>query len=116
MKITDLNAAFAEQEHFGFYPGWFWATLTIMVEIIGPTLLISGRFVWLGAGMLGVFTGLADLVAYPFWTMTGAARFSATGGFFEHIAIIAGFILVALIAEHEQRSARNGLEARLRQM
>ncbi|HYZ63868.1 MAG TPA: DoxX family protein, partial [Acetobacteraceae bacterium] len=48
--------AFAEQEQFGLHPGWFWATLTIMVEIIGPTLLISGRFVWLGAGMLGVFT------------------------------------------------------------
>ena len=104
MKLSDLNAAFAEQEHFGLYPGWAWGMLTILVEIVGPALIISGRFVWFGAGLLAVFTAIADLLANHFWTMTGAARFSATNGFFEHIAMIAGFILAAMIAEHEQRT------------
>lgn len=105
MKLTDLPSAIAEQEHFGLYPGWFWATLTIIVEIVGPALVISGRVVWFGAGMLAVFTAIADLLANHFWTMTGEARFNATNGFFEHIAMIAGFILAAMLAEHEQRDA-----------
>ena len=105
MKLSDLNAAFAEQEHFGLHPGWVWGTLTILVEIVGPALIISRRFVWLGAGLLAVFTAIADLLANHFWTMTGDARFTATNGFFEHIAMIAGFILAAMIAEHEQRSS-----------
>jgi uncharacterized membrane protein YphA (DoxX/SURF4 family) len=50
-----------------------------------------------------VFTAIANLLANHFWTMTGEAHFNATNGFFEHIAMIAGFILAAMIAEHEQR-------------
>lgn len=38
--------------------------------------------------------------------MTGAERFTAMNGFFEHIAIIAGFLLAALVAEHDQRPSR----------
>jgi uncharacterized membrane protein YphA (DoxX/SURF4 family) len=104
--MSDLRSAALEQEHFGLHPGLPWALLTIAVEISGPLMIISGRFVWLGAGMLGVFTGLANLLANSFWEMTGDARFAATNGFFEHIALIAGFVLAALAAEHEQRSGR----------
>jgi uncharacterized membrane protein YphA (DoxX/SURF4 family) len=43
--------------------------------------VISGRFVWFGAGTLAVFTAIADLLANRFWTMTGEARFNATNGF-----------------------------------
>ena len=109
IKLGDLSAATLEQEHFGLHPGLPWAALTIAVEILGPLMIISGRYVWLGAGMLGVFTGLADLLANRFWEMTGAARFAATNGFFEHIALIAGFMLAALAAEHAHR--RRGLQA-----
>jgi len=115
MKLSDLNAAFAEQEHFGLYPGWAWGTLTIIVEIVGPALIISRRFVWFGAGMLAVFTAIANLLANHFWTMTGEARFNATNGFFEHIAMIAGFILAAMIAEHERLSG-DGFQVKQRQM
>ncbi|MDR3509151.1 MAG: DoxX family protein [Caulobacteraceae bacterium] len=108
-KIADFPSAIAEQAHFGLHPPALWAVLTILVEMIGPALIISGRFVWLGTGMLGVFTGLAAIVATPFWSMTGQARFAATNAFFEHIGLIAGFVLAALIAEHDQRqqAARN---------
>lgn len=102
-KLFDFPAAAAEQEHFGLRPGWLWAALTIAVELIGPALVISGRWVWLGAGMLGVFTGLAAVMANDFWTMSGQARFAATNAFFEHLGLIAGFVLAALIAEHDKR-------------
>jgi uncharacterized membrane protein YphA (DoxX/SURF4 family) len=109
-KLADFPAAVAEQKHFGLHPGAFWAAATIAVELIGPALVISGRWVWLGAGMLGVFTGLAALLANNFWTLQGQARFAATNAFFEHIGLIAGFVMAALIAEHagrEQRARRS---------
>lgn len=46
---------------------------------------------------------VAMLAANDFWTMQGAARFAATNAFFEHIGLIAGFVMAALIAEHAQR-------------
>jgi uncharacterized membrane protein YphA (DoxX/SURF4 family) len=102
-KLLDFPAAVAEQEHFGLHPGALWAAATIAVELIGPALVISGRWVWLGAGMLGVFTGLAALLANNFWALQGQARFVATNAFFEHIGLIAGFVLAALLAEHARR-------------
>jgi uncharacterized membrane protein YphA (DoxX/SURF4 family) len=103
-KLSDFPSAVAEQEQLGLRPGWLWASLTILVEILGPTLIISGRFVWLGAGMLGVFTGLAAFLANDFWTMEGVARFQAMNAFFEHFGLVGGFIMAALIAEHDRRN------------
>ncbi|WP_068090104.1 DoxX family protein [Novosphingobium rosa] len=99
VKLTDFPGAIAEQAHFGMpYPTLF-AILTIAVELIGPALILSGRLVWLGAGMLGVFTALAAITANAFWTMpTGPERFGATNAFFEHIGLVGGFILTALLA------------------
>jgi len=108
VKLADFPAAVAEQAHFGMHPPVLWAVLTIAVELIGPALILSGRLVWLGAGMLGVFTGLAALTANAFWTMQGDARFMATNAFFEHIGLIGGFVLAALIAEHVGRGRARG--------
>jgi len=63
--------------------------------------LISGRYVWLGPGMLSIFKGLANLLVNRVWEMTGDERFVAINGFFEHIDLIAGYILAALAAEQE---------------
>jgi uncharacterized membrane protein YphA (DoxX/SURF4 family) len=106
VKLTDFPAAVAEQAHFGLHPATFWAALTIAVEIVGPVLILAGRRVWLGAGMLGVFTGLAAVTANAFWTLQGQERFAATNAFFEHIGLIGGFVLAALVAEHASRLER----------
>jgi uncharacterized membrane protein YphA (DoxX/SURF4 family) len=82
-----------------------WAVLTIAVELVGSALILAGRWVWLGAGMLGVFTALAALVANPFWALQGHERFMATNAFFEHIGLIGGFVLAAMIASIRQRRA-----------
>lgn len=104
MKASDWSAAVAEQTHFGMHPPALWAALTIAIEIVGPLLILSGRFVWLGAGMLGVFTLFAAITANAFWAMpTGQDRFMATNAFFEHLGLIGGFILAALVAELEAR-------------
>ena len=106
VKLADWPGAVAEQAHFGLAPPAVWAAVTIAVELIGPLLILSGRLVWLGAGMLGVFTLLAAITANAFWTMpAGAERFAATNAFFEHLGLIGGFVLAALVAEQAGRRA-----------
>lgn len=106
VKLADWTGAVAEQAHFGMQPPELWAALTIAVEVGGALLVLSGRFVWLGAGMLGVFTLLAAITANAFWAMpVGPDRFMATNAFFEHLGLIGGFVLVALVAEHDGRRA-----------
>lgn len=106
VKLTDWPGAVAEQAHFGMNPPALWAALTIAIELIGPLLILSGRLVWLGAGMLGVFTLLAAFTANAFWTMApGPERFGATNAFFEHLGLIGGFMLAALVAVQAKRRA-----------
>lgn len=107
-KLLDFHGAVAEQAHFGMHPAAFWAGATIAVELIGPLLILSGRFVWLGAGMLGAFTGFAAIVANNFWTMQGQERFMATNAFFEHIGLIGGFALAAMVARLRERASGVG--------
>jgi uncharacterized membrane protein YphA (DoxX/SURF4 family) len=105
VKASDWSAAVAEQAHFGMSPPALWAGLTIAVELVGPLLILSGRLMWLGAGMLSVFTLLAAITANAFWTLpAGDARFMATNAFFEHLGLIGGFLLVALVAEQADRA------------
>jgi uncharacterized membrane protein YphA (DoxX/SURF4 family) len=97
-KLTNFPAAVAEMEHFGLHPGAPWAILTLTVELVGSAMIISGRMAWLGAGALGVFTGIANLLVNHFWTMQGQERFMASNAFWEHIGLIAAFVMAALIA------------------
>jgi uncharacterized membrane protein YphA (DoxX/SURF4 family) len=100
-KLSDFPGSVAEQEHFGLHPGSVWAVLAIVVELGGSALVIAERLVWLGAGALGVLTAVAMLVANNFWTMEGHERFVAMNSFFEHLGLIAGFVLVALMSSRE---------------
>ena len=97
-KLLDFPGAVAEQAHFGLQPAWFWATAAITVELAGSALVIAGRWVWLGAGGLGVLTAVAMLTANNFWAMTGHDRFMALNAFFEHLGLIAGFVLVSVMS------------------
>ena len=101
-KLIDFPAAVAEQAHFGLQPAWLWATAAIMVELGGSALVIVGRWVWLGAGGLGVLTAVAMLTANDFWSKTDHDRFMAVNAFFEHLGLIAGLVLISLLSLREQ--------------
>jgi uncharacterized membrane protein YphA (DoxX/SURF4 family) len=98
VKATDFPAAVAEQAHFGLHPPALFAAVTIGVELIGSALVMTRRWVWLGAGMLGVFTALAAITANAFWTMQGQDRFAASNAFFEHVGLVGGLVAVAVVA------------------
>jgi uncharacterized membrane protein YphA (DoxX/SURF4 family) len=105
-KALNFSAAVAEQNHFGLHPAPVWSVLAIVVELVGPLLVISGYLVWLGAGALGVLTAIATVVATPFWNLAGTARFTAVNGFFEHVGLIAGCVMAALLAKRAGRRRR----------
>jgi uncharacterized membrane protein YphA (DoxX/SURF4 family) len=97
-KLFDFAGAIAEQEHFGLHPGWLWASVVIIVELVGSVLVVANRWVWLGAGALGVLTAVAMLTANNFWVMADHDRFMALNAFFEHLGLIAGLVVVAQAA------------------
>jgi uncharacterized membrane protein YphA (DoxX/SURF4 family) len=105
-KLVDFPGAIAEQAHFGLEPALAWAAAAVIVELGGSVLVILGRWVWLGAGGLGVLTAIAMLAANNFWALTGHDRFMAVNGFFEHLGLISGLILVCVLTE-ASRSAHS---------
>lgn len=110
-KLFDFAGAVAEQQHFGLNPGWLWAAAAIVVELGGSLLVVVNRVVWLGAGGLGVLTFVAMLTANAFWTMSGHDRFVATNSFFEHLGLIAGLVVVAIVSERASRRAATAVRS-----
>lgn len=108
VKLTDWQGAVAEQAHFGMQPAAIFAAVTIAVELIGTAFILADRRAWLGAGMLGIFTLLAAIVANAFWTMPmsghGQDRFMATNAFFEHLGLVGGFVLIAILSPRRMRA------------
>lgn len=99
-KMADLNGARAEAIGLGLEPAGLVVAATIGVQLVGSFLLITGRQAWLAAGALGVFTGLATLIAHPFWTIAEpVARFHAQNTFLEHLGLIGGLMVAAALAE-----------------
>ena len=49
--------------------------------------------------------GVATLVANNFWTMLGHERFVATSDFFEHLGLIGGLVLAAVVAARREGHA-----------
>ncbi len=100
LGLPDLRGAFGLSFDEG---AWLWAVAAIVIELGGSVLVIVGRWVWLGAGSLGVLTAVAMLVANNFWTQTGQDRFMATNAFFEHLGLIAGLVLITALSLREQQ-------------
>ncbi len=99
-KLTDPTGAVAEARHFGLEPAAVAVALTILIQIGGSLLIIFGRKAWLGAGALGVFTAIATLIAHPFWEVADpVARFHDRNIFLEHVGLIGGLMLAAVLRE-----------------
>jgi uncharacterized membrane protein YphA (DoxX/SURF4 family) len=106
-KATDFAGAIAEMQHFGLAPAAPLVALTIVVEVGASLLILTGIQRWAGALVLAGFTLMATLVANRFWEMVPPARFMAENGFFEHIGLVGGFVLVAwhdLAQRREERA------------
>ncbi|NLP64807.1 DoxX family protein [Paraburkholderia sacchari] len=106
-KALHFDGAIAEQAHFGLHPPALWAALAVAVEIGGSLCIVLRRFVWIGAGGLGVLTVVAMLVANDFWNQTGTARFMALNSFFEHLGMIAALVLATMLVDTQPASGNS---------
>jgi uncharacterized membrane protein YphA (DoxX/SURF4 family) len=94
-KLVDFDAAVAEMSHFGLSPAAPLAAAVIALELGCSLLVLTGRLRWLGALALAGFTLMATFVANRFWELPMPDRVMAANGFFEHIGLVGGFLLVA---------------------
>jgi uncharacterized membrane protein YphA (DoxX/SURF4 family) len=103
VKAFDFAGAIAEMNHFGLSPAAPLAIVTIALELGASLLILAGVYRWLGALALAGFTLMATLLANRFWEMAPPERFMAMNGFFEHIGLCGGFLLVAWCDLNERR-------------
>lgn len=108
-KLGDFNGAIAEVRGLtGLEPAALAAVLVIVVQLCGSALLIAGgRFAWIGAAALAGFTIVATLYAHAFWLKPEAERFLHRNIFFEHVSIVGGLALLAILAARSARGARS---------
>lgn len=102
-KALAFPSAIGEMQHFGIAPALPFAIATIALELVAPAMILARFHRWLGAVALALFTLAATFVANRFWEMSGAERFAAENGFFEHLGLVGAF---ALIAWHDLRDER----------
>jgi uncharacterized membrane protein YphA (DoxX/SURF4 family) len=95
VKLFDFPGAVAEMEHFGLTPAVPMAVATIVLELGAAALILLGRWRWLGALALAVFTIAATFMANRFWSAPPEARFMLANAFFEHLGLAGAFVLVA---------------------
>jgi uncharacterized membrane protein YphA (DoxX/SURF4 family) len=81
--------------HFGLSPPAPLAALTIALELGASLMILTGIYRWIGALALAAFTLMATLVDHRFWQMAPPGRLMAANGFFEHLGLVGGFLLVA---------------------
>ena len=95
VKLFDFSAAVAEMRHFHLEPAVPVAIVVIAGELAATVMIVSGKWRWLGAVYLALFTLGATLLANPFWQQSGGMASMAANSFFEHIGLAGGFLLVA---------------------
>jgi len=94
-KAMDFTAAIAEMNHFGVAPAAPMAALVIVLELGASVMILTGFWRWLGALALAAFTLMASFLANAFWNVPMPDRIMVENGFFEHIGLVGGFVLVA---------------------
>ncbi|MDX3905420.1 MAG: DoxX family protein [Pigmentiphaga sp.] len=102
-KLIDFQGGMAEMSHFGLEPAWLFNVLTIVVQIGGSLLIIFNRAAWLGAGALAVFTVLTIPIAHPFWQLQGETAKHEMLVVFEHVTVIGGLIVAAILGHRLAR-------------
>ncbi|MCY1234836.1 hypothetical protein D3C87_830840 [compost metagenome] len=98
-KILDFAGAQAEMAHFGLTPTALFAVMTIVLQLGGSLLIVLGtRWAWLGAGALAAFTLGTIPLAHRFWTMDGTVAFLEKALVQEHVSVVGGLMLAAMLA------------------
>ena len=102
-KTLDFAGAVGEMRHFGLAPAAPLALATILLELGASLMILTGRLRWLGASALAAFTLAATFIANRYWSAPATDRFMLENGFFEHLGLVGGFLLVAWVDRNERK-------------
>lgn len=97
-KLIDFSGGVAEMRELGFNPPELYNIATFTTQLIGSALIILNRWTWLAAGALGIFTFLTIPLVHNFWAKEGPAAITALHTAGEHIGMIGGLMLVAILS------------------
>jgi XapX domain-containing protein len=102
-KLGDFGAVVSEAQHLGLPVAPLVTAATIVTELRGSLLVLSGYYRWIGALWLAGFTLAATFVANRFWDVPLPGRFALENAFFEHLGLVGGFLLLAGFDLRQQR-------------
>jgi transmembrane protein len=109
LKLFAFDSGVAEMARADLRPAVAFNIATIAVQLVGSALIIANRRTWLGAGALGVFTGLTILLVHRFWTITEEPfRTIALHVSAEHIGIIGGLLGIAMLSARKAQREMQG--------
>ena len=107
MQVLQFHNALGEFAHFHLIPPQAFVIASIVTLLLGSLLVIAGgRWTWVGAGALGIYTGLTILIVHHFWTMAEPDRTNEMRTALEHISLIGGLMVVAILAARNTARTR----------
>lgn len=109
-KLVDFNASAVLMEDFGLAPGWAVNALVLALQLGASLMIILDRGTWLAAGALASFTVLTVPIAHPFWTMSGEAAFRDLTVALEHVSVVGGLAMVAILSGRRAAGSARGRE------
>jgi transmembrane protein len=107
-RLANFDAGVVEMEQFGLLPGALFNMLVIVSNLLGAGLVIVRLWTWLGVGILAVFTLGTIVIVHHFWALDGVAATRALHVALEHLGIIGGLLLAAILATHPQGGKHEG--------
>lgn len=108
-KLFAFDAGVAEMVHAGMEPATAFNIATIVVQIVGSTIIIVAHRTWLGAGALGFFTGLTILLVHRFWAIPEEPfRTIAFHVSVEHFGMIGGLLGISILSARREAAPTTG--------
>ena len=107
-KLIDFESGVVEMASLGFEPAAGFNIAVIIVQLGGSLLVILNRWTWLGAGALAVFTTLTIPLVHHFWTMQGPEAMVHFFFVAEHVSLIGGLMLVAILSRRSTAAVAEG--------
>jgi uncharacterized membrane protein YphA (DoxX/SURF4 family) len=71
-------------------------TITVVTQIVGAGMVVTGIFASLGAVVLAGFTTLATVLGHRFWLLRGQLARRELTTALEHVSIVSGLLLLAV--------------------
>lgn len=103
-KAVDFAGAIDEVRGLsGLEPAWIFAALVVLAQLLGALAVVFGRRAVIpGAAALAGFTCVATLLAHAWWTKDGIDRVRDFNVFWEHVSIVGGLALAAILAARRE--------------